>query len=217
MPEPNLTYWRDKTLYVNPSNRCTNQCMFCIRNYDTGVFGFDLGLDRDPTPEELAQAIRESWRTEFIEAAIVGLGEPLLNLEGTLASVRTVKSLADVPVRINTNGQALLMYPRRDIPRELAEAGMDYVQVSLNAQDSRTYVKLCQPSFGKKTYGSMLRFAERCTKYMTVELSVVRVPSVDIDACRRIAEGMGISFRVREYKGPSDLLVDVARVMGTTV
>jgi len=217
MPETNMTYWRNKTLYVNPSNRCTNQCTFCIRNYDTGVFGFNLNLDRDPTPEELVQAIRESWRTEFTEAAIVGLGEPLLNLKGTLASVRAVKSLTDVPVRINTNGQALLIYPRCNIPRKLAEAGMDHMQVSLNAQDSRTYVKLCQPSFGKKAYGSMLRFAERCKMYMTVELSVVRVPGVDVEACRRIAEGMGVSFRVRDYKGPSGLLVDVARMMGTRV
>ncbi len=164
MSLPNLTYWREKTLYVNPSHRCTNRCMFCIRNYDTGVFGFDLSLDKDPTAEELSDAIRRTWRPDFVEAAIVGLGEPLLNLEGTLASVRQVKSLASVPVRINTNGEALLVYPRRDVPLELAKAGMDHVQVSINAPDSRTYVKLCRPTFGEKTYTSMLKFAERCSQ-----------------------------------------------------
>lgn len=210
---PSLTYWRERTLYVNPSYRCSNWCMFCIRNFDTGVFGFDLSLDRDPTPEELIQAIRRTWRPDFVEVAIVGLGEPLFNLEGTLASVREVKSLAEVPVRINTNGQALLIYPRRDIPRELADAGMNHVQVSINAQDSRTYFRLCRPSYGKKTYASMLRFAERCLEYMTVELSVVRVPGVDIEACRRIADTIGADFKVREYRGPPELLDTIATLL----
>jgi len=187
--------------------------MFCIRNYDNGVFGFDLSLDRDPAPEELMEAIRRTWKTGFVEAAIVGLGEPLLNLDGTLASVRQVKSLASIPVRINTNGEALLMYPRRDVPRELALAGMNHVQVSINAPDSQTYVKLCKPSFGEKTYASMLRFAERCLKYMTVELSVVRVPGLDIEACRRVAERIGAQFKVREYRGPPELLDAIASLL----
>jgi TatD family-associated radical SAM protein len=187
--------------------------MFCIRNYDAGVFGFDLSLDRDPTAEELTGAIRRTWKPVFVESAIVGLGEPLLNLEGTLASVRQVKSLADVPVRINTNGEALLIYPRRDVPRDLAEAGMDHVQVSINAPDSRTYVKLCRPSFGEKTYASMIKFAERCLKYMSVELSVVRVPGVDIEACRHIADRIGADFKVREYRGPAELLDAISRLL----
>jgi len=215
MQGPNLTYQRDRTFYVNPSYRCTNRCMFCVRNYDTGVFGFDLSLEKDPTPDELVRAIRQTWTPDFLEAAIVGLGEPLLNLEGTLASVREIKSLAGVPVRINTNGQALLIYPRRDVPLELAQAGMDHVQVSINAQDSRTYVKLCRPSYGEKAFDSMLEFARKCAKHMTVELSVVRVPGVDIDSCRRIAEAMGVGFRVREYKGPPELLDSIASLIAS--
>ncbi len=48
---------------------------------------------------------------------------------------------------------------------------------------------------------------------MSVELSVVRVPGVDIEACRRVAERIGAEFKVREYRGPPELLDAIARLL----
>lgn len=213
MSEQHLTYWRGTSFYINPSSMCTNDCLFCVRNFGDGVFGFNLSLDTLPAPEDLEQAIEETWDPKFDDVAIVGFGEPLYNLEGTLAAIRKIKSLADVHVRINTNGQALLIHPGRDVPRELAEAGLDRVQVSLNAPDSETYLRLCQPKFGRGTYDSILDFAERCKQHMTVELSAVDIPGVDLDACRGIAERMDVRFRVRVFKGPENALDGILQTL----
>ena len=133
MPKNSLTYWRGTSYYINPTSRCTNDCLFCVRQFSDGVFGFNLELPEDPTPEELVHEIEETWTEQFDDIAIVGFGEPTLNIEGTLAAIRKMKALSSVEVRMNTNGLAQLIHPERDIAAELADAGLDRIQISLNA------------------------------------------------------------------------------------
>lgn len=216
MSKGNLTYWRETSFYINPTARCMNDCIFCVRNYGDGVFGFNLALDADPSPEELAAAIEETWNPEFDDVAIVGFGEPLLNFDAVLAGIRKIKELSDVQVRMNTNGQGLLIHPTRDVPRELAEAGLDRVQISLNAPDPETYFQLCRPKMGRGAYESILEFAEQCKSLMRVELSAVDIPGVDIEACRGLADRLGVGFRVRVFKGPEGALEGILRTLTTS-
>jgi len=213
MSQNNLTYWRGTSFYINPTSRCTNNCIFCVRNFSEGVFGFNLQLQEDPTVQELISEIENTWSDEFNDVAIVGFGEPIMNIDGVLSSIRKIKEMTSVPVRMNTNGQALLIHPHRNVPKELAEAGLDRIQISLNAPDPDTYLRLCQPTFGRMTFDSMLEFAERCKPLMRVELSAVDIPGVDIDACRGIADRMGVEFRVRVFKGPDGALEGILRTM----
>jgi TatD family-associated radical SAM protein len=172
-----------------------------------------LELEDDPSPEELVNEIEKTWSEEFDDVAIVGFGEPTMNIEGTLAAIRKIKSMSSVEVRMNTNGQALLIHPHRDIPNELAEAGLDRIQISLNAPDPETYLRLCQPSFGRMTFDSMLEFAERCKPLMRVELSAVDIPGIDMDACKSIADRIGVEFRQRIFKGPEGALDGILRTL----
>lgn len=213
MAKSNLTYWHENSFYINPTSRCINDCLFCVRHFGEGVFGFDLVLDEDPTVEELVSEIEETWKPEFNDIAIVGFGEPLLNIDGTIAAIRKLRELSRAQIRMNTNGQALLLYPIRDIPRELADAGLDRIQISLNAHDPETYLRLCQPKFGRIAYDSILEFAQRCKLLMRVEFSAVDIPGVDIEACRGIAERMGVEFRVRIFKGPEGALEGILRTL----
>lgn len=213
MSESNLTYWRDTSFYINPTSRCTNNCLFCVRQFSEGVFGFNLKLPSDPTHEELIKAIELTFNDNFDDIAIVGFGEPLLNIDGVLAVIRKMKTITNHPIRMNTNGQGLLLYPHRNIPLELAEAGLDRVQISLNAHNEDIYLRLCQPKFGRIAYHSILDFAEQCKQHMRVELSAVDIPGVDIEACRGIAERMGVEFRVRVFKGPDGALEGVFRTL----
>ena len=114
---------------------------------------------------------------------------------------------------MNTNGQALLLHPTRDVPRELAEAGLDRVQISLNAPDPETYFQLCRPKMGRGVFESILEFAERCKSLMKVELSAVDIPGVDIEACRGLAERLGVGFRVRVFKGPEGAMEGILRTL----
>lgn len=215
MSKGNLTYWRGRSFYINPTSQCVNDCLFCVRQFGDGVFGFNLVLDDDPTPEELVKAIDKTWTSSYDDIAIVGFGEPLINLDAVLAAIRRLKELTDVRVRLNTDGQAHLLYPTRNVADELAEAGLDRIQISLNAQDPDTYLRLCKPKFGRVAFEAILEFAEECKKSMKVELSAVDIPGVDIEACRGIAERLDVGFRVRVFKGPEGALEGIIRTLAT--
>lgn len=190
-----------------------NDCLFCVRNFGDGVFGFDLSLEEDPSSSELLQAIEETWDSRFDDVAIVGFGEPLLNLDVVLDAIRKLKELTDVPIRMNTNGQAPILHPTRNVAQELVDVGLARIQISLNAQDPDTYLRLCQPKLGRGAFESILEFAEQCKPLMQVELSAVDIPGVDIDACRGIAERLGVGFRVRVFKGPEGALDGILRTL----
>jgi TatD DNase family protein len=98
-------------------------------------------------------------------------------------------------IRMNTNGLADRV-AGRDLLPELAGA-LDAVSVSLNAQDAATYDRLCRPSI-PDAYAAVLAFLERAPRFVPeVTATVVDVPGVDEDACRRIAESLGARFHVR--------------------
>lgn len=42
-------YFVDGKPYINLSNRCTNNCVFCIRHNREGMEGATLWLNREPT------------------------------------------------------------------------------------------------------------------------------------------------------------------------
>ncbi len=213
MSKGNLTYWRGSSFYINPTSQCMNDCLFCVRNFGDGVFGFNLVLDEDPTDAELIEAIDNTWDSKYNDVAIVGFGEPLLNLDAVLSAICRLKELTDVPIRMNTDGQAHLLYPTRDVAKELAKAGLDRIQISLNAPDPDTYFRLCQPKLGRGAFESILEFTEECKPLMRVELSAVDIPGVDIDACRGLAERLGVGFRVRVFKGPEGTLEGILRTL----
>ena len=74
MSETNLTYWRGTSFYINPTARCTNNCLFCVRQFSEGVFGFNLELGADPTPEELERGRAAARQRKLeIEARLQGV------------------------------------------------------------------------------------------------------------------------------------------------
>jgi TatD family-associated radical SAM protein len=206
-----LVYSRGTTLYVNPSSRCTNDCLFCVRQFSEGVYGYPLTLERDPTVDEMQEAIRMKWEERYSEVAIVGFGEPLLNLDCVLTVAQEVRARSQIPIRINSNGHAKLIHPDRDVASELSAAGVNHIQISLNAQNAETYLKLCRPVFGIASFDSVLEFAHECKKSFSIEISVMDVPGIDIVACRRIATELGAEFKVRTFHGPEEVLGLIAR------
>jgi len=101
-------------------------------------------------------------------------------------------------VRIDTNGHANLIHRRNVLP-ELAGL-VDAVSISLNAQNAELYYKVSQPKFGIETYEAVKEFIRESVKCIPdVTATVVSLPDVDINACRKIAGELGAQFRVREY------------------
>jgi len=196
MPERGqIAYPIRNSLYLNITNRCTAACTFCVRYHTDLVKGHNLRLAEEPAAAELIAQIGDPGK--YAEIVFCGYGEPLLRLDVVKAVAAEVKRRGG-KVRIDTNGHANLIHKRNVLP-ELAGL-VDAVSVSLNAQNAELYEKISQPKFGIETYESVKEFIREAKKYIPeVTATVVSLPEVDIDACRRIAEELGARFRVREY------------------
>lgn len=195
--EGQLTYRIRDSLYLNVTNRCTNHCEFCMRNFTDYVKGHNLRLQREPAVEELWQAVQSAGEG-YDEVVFCGYGEPTLRLDVIKELARRLKERG-VKTRLDTNGHGNLI-SGRDILPELRGL-IDSVVVSLNAQNAFSYQKLCQPSF-KEAYEGVKDFVLKAKEQIPdVSVTVVSVPDeVDVEECRRIArEELGVKFRVREY------------------
>jgi TatD DNase family protein len=196
MPEHGqITYPIRNSLYLNITNRCTAACTFCVRYNTDFVKGHNLRLKNEPTADELIKEIGDPKR--YAEVVFCGYGEPLLRLDVVKTVAGQVKRLGGT-VRIDTNGHANLIHKRNVVP-ELAGL-VDAVSVSLNAQSAEVYNKISQPQFGIGTYEAVKDFIREAKKYIPdVTATVVTLPEVDIEVCRKIANELGAKFRVREY------------------
>jgi len=195
---PRLAYPIRRSLYLNVTSRCTNRCAFCAKNASPEVKGHDLTLKREPSVEEVLAAVAaEGGPGAWEEVVFCGFGEPLLRLDAVVALARELRRRGARRIRVNTDGLASLVHGR-DVTPELAGV-VDAVSVSLNAPDAATYERLCRPGV-EGAYPAVLEFLRRAGERIPeVTATAVAVPGLDVAACRRVAQGLGVDFREREY------------------
>lgn len=197
---PSVVYWLGNSLYLNVTNRCSNSCYFCFRKFKKGIREFNLKLEKEPTSEEVIEELRKVInRKNWSEVVFCGFGEPLERLNLVLEVTRWVKKHYWKAVRVDTNGQGYLLNKGRDVVRELKEAGVDKVSVSLNAYDKATYNQVCKPVF-EDAYENVLEFIKKAKEEgLETEATAVTIPEVDLAKVKELAERIGVKFSVREY------------------
>ncbi len=191
-----LAYSIRNSLYLNITNRCSNNCSFCIKFNSRTFQENDLFLDKEPSFDEIMTVI--ALRSDFDEIVFCGYGESLIRLDIVKQVAEAVKQYYSVRVRINTDGQANLVHGRNIVP-ELTGI-VDCLSVSLNAPDAETYIRLCQTPFGAAGFTGVCDFIRLAAAAIPeVIASIVLVPSVDSESCKALALSLGASFRVRSY------------------
>src|SRR5659263_26988 len=121
-------YWLDNTLYLNITNRCSNNCFFCFKHYKRGVGGFNLILKEEPSVEQITVELSEVLHMRnWSEIVFCGFGEPTGRLDVLLMVARWIRQHygRSVQIRLDTNGQGYLLNPGKDVAAELKSAGVD--------------------------------------------------------------------------------------------
>jgi TatD family-associated radical SAM protein len=195
-----ITYQVGNSLYLNITNRCTNQCPFCIR-YKSREFNqkYQLWLDKEPSADELLADIGEA--ANYKQIVFCGYGEPTIRLDIIKAVAAELKSKVKskkVKVRIDTNGIANLFWGKNILPE--LKGLVDFISVSLNAENAETYDKICHSFYGPAAYPAILDFIREAKKYIPeVEVTAVDLPAVDKEKTKAIADDLGVKFRLRPY------------------
>ena len=125
---------RIESLRISVTDRCNFRCLYCIPDEDIEW----MPRAQLATLEELARIGRIAVSLGVRKLRITG-GEPLLrkNLPSLIAELATLPDLDDLA--LTTNGTEL---PR--LARDLAEAGLARVNVSLDSLDRDTFARLAQ-------------------------------------------------------------------------
>lgn len=195
-----IIYEAHGNLYLNITNRCTADCVFCIKRYSDGVYGYNLRLSKEPTLSQIIKELSGFELSQYKEVVFTGFGEPLVRLDDVLEVTKWLTTRG-MPVRLDTIGHAKLLYPDRNVASELAESGIKVVSISLNAHDAETYNQLCDPKY-IKAYEKMLEFGRGVSKAgMELRFTVVNLPVVDIEKCKKIAKEYCADLKVRGYGG----------------
>ncbi|OGW41193.1 MAG: radical SAM protein [Nitrospirae bacterium RBG_13_39_12] len=188
-----IAYKIRNTLYLNITNRCTNKCSFCIRFHSDYVKGHNLRLSEEPSEEEIKSAIGDP--SQYKEIVFCGYGEPLLRLDLVKNVAAWIKKNKG-KVRINTNGHGNLIHGRNIVPE--LKGIVDRISISLDAHDEKTYAKICRPVF-KNAFKEILSFIKEAKKFISeVTVTVVTLEGVNIDKSKKIAENLGVNFRLRK-------------------
>ncbi len=191
-----ITYRYKDAIYINLTNRCTNDCTFCVRNNHDGVGGYHLLLDSEPSAKDVIAQLEK--QDDVSKVVFCGLGEPTMSLDVLLEVARYLKARG-AQVRLNTNGQASA-YAKSNVAKRLRGL-VDTVSISLNAPNAEEYDKYCRSIYGEKAYEYVLEFAKECIdEGIDTVLSVVDIiGEEEVEESRRQAQKTGARFRVRKY------------------
>lgn len=198
IPDAKIAYPIRDSLYLNITNRCTLACTFCPkRSSDYEVKGHNLKLLHEPDVEDVFKAIGNPMG--FKEIVFCGFGEPTMRLELVKVIAKRLRK-NNIFVRLDTDGLANLIHGRNVLPE--LKGLIDEISISLNAENAKTYAKICPSKFGEKAFNEVLNFIREAGKYVPkVTASVVSHPEVNIEAARALAEkDLKVKFRVREYR-----------------
>lgn len=195
-----LAYLLDGKIYINLTNRCTNSCIFCLRNDKDDVCGKNMWLDSENfTAQDVIEQIENLPLSQ--EITFCGYGEPLLKLDILKEVAEYIKEKhPDIKLRINTNGHANFVY-KRNVCEEL-KGLIDTISVSLNGATEEEYNELSKPSF-KGAYDEVKKFIKASSdagiKTIATIVEGYKGRHLDIEACKTIAKDLGATLRVREW------------------
>ncbi|HIK57977.1 MAG TPA: radical SAM protein, partial [Nitrospinaceae bacterium] len=194
-----VSYKIRNSLYLNLTQRCTADCVFCTRLTKPVVQGYDLALKREPTAQEVWESIDDIRNYE--EIVFCGFGEPTLRLNVIKEVAQKIKN-AGGRVRLNTNGHGNVINKRNILP-ELSGL-VDEISVSLNTDTSEAYDEICQPlpMFRNGIYDKIKEFIAEAKKYIPeVQVTIVtHQKNVDETQCENIInEEFGVKYRARRY------------------
>lgn len=198
-----LLYIVRGNLYINLTNRCPCACTFCLRSTRKTMDeeNHTLWLEREPSAEEIIEALKKKELTPFHEIVFCGYGEPTERMDVIAEVAAWLKTRTDKPLRVNTNGLGNLIWGK-DITPMFKD--IDSVSVSLNTPNADKYHKLVRSKFGDCSFDAMLKFTKDVAKIVpkvmmtTVDTTLTKEEEAQ---CQAICDSLGVTYRIREWEG----------------
>lgn len=198
----NYVYTLDGKIYINLTNLCTNDCVFCIRAIKDDVVGANLFLDTEVLDiNEVKKQLDSFEPDKYSEIIFCGYGEPILKLDALKEIAAYIKEkYPHIKTRINTNGHGNLVYKRNIVPE--LKGIIDSVSISFNGENKAVYDAISLPKI-ENAYEGMKDFIQECVQ-QGIETTATIVTgyknySVSLEDCKSQIEALGAKFRERPW------------------
>lgn len=189
------TYLLGDSLYINVTNRCSADCVFCHRKTDPTIGRYNLKMSASEEPPASVYINEIGNPKNYKEIVFCGYGEPTIRWE-VVKEISTYIKENGGKVRINTNGHGNLIN-KRDITVEM-KGIIDTLSISLNSSNPKQYAQLMQVD--EKYFYEMIEFTRAAKQNVpNVIMSIVNLKDVDIDAAQNIADELGVQLRIRQH------------------
>ncbi len=189
------TYQIGESLYVNVTNRCNADCVFCDRKGEAVINGYNLKMSKSEEPDAEVYISEIGDPTKFKEIVFCGYGEPTIRWNVVKEVAKYIKAKGG-KTRMNSDGHGNFIN-KRDITPEL-DGVIDTVSISLNSTDKVQYAKLMRVD--ESLHAEMIDFAKKAKNFTHVVLSIVGLSSVDTENAKQfVTNEIGVDFREREY------------------
>lgn len=195
-PKVSFTYKLGNSLYINVTNRCNADCVFCRRKEDPFLRGYNLGMTKSEEPCADVYIKEIGDPKQYDEIVFCGYGEPTIRWDLVKEIARYVKEHGG-KTRLNTNGHGNFIN-RRDITPEM-KGLIDVVSISFNTFNPRQYAEIMRVD--ELHFYEMLDFAKKCKPFVEkVVMTVVDFDEIEIEKAKKVVEEeIGAEFRVRHY------------------
>lgn len=194
-PKVSYTYELYDSLYVNITNRCNADCVFCDRKGDAFIKGYNLKMTKSEEPQADVYINEIGDPKKYHEIVFCGYGEPTIRWDVVKQISRYVKDNGG-KTRLNTDGHGSYIN-KRDITPEM-KGLIDSVSISLNSVYPDQYAKIM--NVDESLFNEMIDFARKAKQYSNVVMTVVGFNEIDTEKAKKfVEEELGVSYRLRPY------------------
>ena len=195
--EPKIVFFLGNKIYINLTNRDTNDRQFLTSETTENFFGHNVKIEKEPSADEVWKIIREIDLESVQEVVLGGIGEPTLRLDVTQELARRLKmNFPRLKISLITNGQGSLI-KGDNILSDLKES-VDSISVLLYTGDPQQYEELCRPLGGEAVFPAILEFIRGgVANGFEMEIIGINLPQIDLFKIKHLSDLFGTGYNVK--------------------
>lgn len=204
----NIIYYKsgEDELSVNITNRCPNNCCFCIRDRFYGWGELNLYLEDEPSLCEILGEISKSLKENrnIVKVKICGYGEPIIRIKLLPKIISIIKKEhPKIIVQLATSG-----WPLYDIEdgihyfKESVKNGLDIVYLGMHATDIENYAKKVRPNISpKKAFNRVVEFIKLSKSLnLKVVCAFVDLDDLSLSEIKNFTKELNCEYDIRNFR-----------------
>jgi len=204
----NIIYYKrgDTEMSINVTNKCPNNCCFCIRDRKVGWSDSNLYLDKEPSLKEIKKELLNALEInpKIKKIKICGYGEPLLRVSLLPNIISLIKKKRpEILIQLATSGWPIYNTKKGETYfKKSVEKGLDIVYLGLHAINFKDYKKIVNPNISsKKAFDQTIKFIKMAVALnLKVTCAFVDLNNLSIEDIKKFTKKLNCKYEIRSFE-----------------